>query len=339
MGSNQTNKDLTARTNEELAKAVADTSAAIGRLEALQELARRNAPMLSAVARRALDDPGAPRGLRHTAAVALGKRVDPDSEKSLVGALSSEDTGLVRLAAASLGKIGDRSTLGPLRKSDGGTSPPARRALSFARSLISYRLGLSEELLRQPPAKALARFDGADSVPARREGVPKGAFTKNAAALRLELPRLPIASSGSMRLSCRGEQLWVVLADEAVQQGTRRVAESSCIPAVVLKRSTCPERWYVHEYVMTHPDDDGSIQAFGMRPSGQMNHFGSVDVGTDDAVLTMQALNVAGIPAIALQVGYADKSGELTVREASTSISKREVAAKRLILEPVHGLS
>ncbi|MGB5398835.1 MAG: HEAT repeat domain-containing protein [Thermoanaerobaculia bacterium] len=339
MGSNQTDKDLAARTNEELAKAVADTSAAIGRREALQELARRNAPKLSAVARWALDDPGAPRGLRHTAAVALGKRVDPESEKSLVGALSSEDTGLVRLAAASLGKIGDRSTLGPLRKSDGGASPPARRAISFARSLISYRLGLPEELLRRPPTKEVARFDGADSMSVRRVKVPKGAFTKNAEDLQLELPRLPIASSGSMRLSCRGEQLWVVLAEESVQQGTRSVAERSCIPAVVLKLSTCPERWYVHEYLMTHPGDDGSIQAFGMRPSGQMNHFGGVDFEADDAVLTMQALNVAGIPAIAFQVGYADASGELTVREALTSISEREDARKRLVLEPVHGLS
>lgn len=334
-----TEKDLAARTNDDLVKTVRDTAAASDRRWAFQELAHRDGPELSEVARQACDDRRAPSELRRAAAVVLGERVDSESEKSLARALSSEDAGLARLAATSLGKIGDESTLVPLREADGSTSPPVRRATSFARSLISYRLGLPGERLRRPAARAMATLDATRAETVRVNEVPRRAIAEAADDLEVELPRLAIATSESIRLSCQGEQLWVVLSEKAMQEGSRALTDRSSVPAVVLKLATCPERWYVHEYVMTHPGAGGSILAFGVRPSGHMNHFGEVRIDGDDAMLSLQALNVAGVSALSLQIGYSGTRGDLAVREARTSFSTRDDARSRLVVKPVRGVA
>jgi hypothetical protein len=315
--------------NDELVSALTAASPPADPRSVLAELALRDAPELGAAARAVLDDESADDEARRAAAIALGRRAEPQNETALVRALSARDIGIVRHAAASLGKIGERPALEALRAVDARDRPVPGRAIAFARSLIAYRLGLEEERLARPSASELLQLHRGDAVPLDIEPVPDGAFQSAASELAAELPRLPLATSGSVRMSCLGEHLWVALAEEVAKGGRERIAARSAVAAVVLKLSTCPQRWYVHEYVLTHPVDDGAQDAFGVRPTGRLVHFGSLKLRQRKTLLTLGALDVAGVPAIQLGVTYR-KDGTLSVREALRSKQVRGDTRDRL---------
>src|SRR5690606_997444 len=120
-----------------LAEVVRGRSRAAEASEALAELVRRRragAPLLREVVR----DAARPAELRASAAVALGRTRDAEARRALVEALRDRDPSVLRRAAESLGKIGDREDLAQLECVQAPRGP-AQRSLHLPRALISSR--------------------------------------------------------------------------------------------------------------------------------------------------------------------------------------------------------
>ncbi len=142
--------------DEDLAAQVLGKVTDAYRTEALQELIRRHAPQVPWLLAHLARDRKAETTLRAMAVTALGA-IAPDSEtrRSLIAALKVGDLAVVRRAAEVLGRVGDAKALNALSAVKVQRNTAAARAVSTARHLITYRLGLDAALLPDPPKKAV----------------------------------------------------------------------------------------------------------------------------------------------------------------------------------------
>ena len=283
------------------------------RAAALKELLRRGSGQVRPLLGKLATDEGAPAELRTTAVVALGRVATPENESALRSALAATWPSVVAAAAESLGRIGGRASLDALAKVDLGPRPGAARQVAFARTLLSYRLGLGSDRLAEPPAAALLEMDRERAEPLRLEPVGAEAFLAARPSLEHELPALAVAERDSVRFSCGGERLWLVRT-EMVDRGDRVLEDTDRVAAIVLKESTCPDGWYVREYILAHPTRHGAAAVFGARPSGRLVHFGLLEPAGTAAALHLRALDAPGARALDFRAEVGPH-GELTVRE------------------------
>jgi hypothetical protein len=293
----------------------------LDRAQAIKELVRRRSPGREPVLAALVRDPKAPEDLRSTAALALGRTLSPGAQDALVAALGATSPLVVRRAAEGLGRIGDRRALDALAKVQVGRDGATARGLRFARSLISYRLGLASPRLDPPPAADLLALDQAHSLELRFEPVAADAFRLAAESIRDALPAIQISEQGSVRFACRSERLWIVLGAEAAgADGMRRLAARDGVAAIVLKESTCPSGWYVYEYILAHAQDAKRLALFGVRPSGETLHFGEVALGDSESSVRLHALNTPLVPPIDFEarVGAAGRGFAMTRASVAT---------------------
>lgn len=283
------------------------------RIEALKELLRRESPRVQPILERIVADQAAPSGLRTTAAVALGVEATPENERVLVTALTAADPYVVAAAAKSLGRIGGSRAFEAL--TDAESRGEAGRHVQFAQILISYRLGLGARRLTEPEAGALLNLDPERATAFQVEPQEDLPTESARAALRRELPAIPVAETGSVRFRCRNEHLWVLVSDEAARN-TKGLAERDLVAAVVLKESTCPDGWQVYEYIVAHPRTGGGATMFGVRPPGKLVHFGGLTQTDADADVRLQALDAPGNLALELTARFIAAEGSLVFGDA-----------------------
>ncbi|MFD0692307.1 HEAT repeat domain-containing protein [Actinomadura fibrosa] len=276
--------------------------------EALKELLRRESSRVRPFLGRIVADRTAPSGLRTTAAVALGKEATPENERALITALAADDPAVVAAAARGLGRIGGPEAFGALTRTTG-------RGVDFAQTLISYRLGLGSRRLAEPEAAALLDLDPRRAITFRFE---PPADRPADAALRRELPAIPVAETGSVRFRCRNEHLWILVSGDAAR-APRGLTERDLVTAVVLKESTCPDGWQVYEYIVAHPRKDGGAAMFGVRPTGRLVHFGLLAQTDVNADIRLQALDAPGVMALEFTAEYIAADGSLVPRSAQGS--------------------
>ena len=240
---------------------------------------RRVTPTLRRIARSSTSI--AP--MRATAAIALGKDADPANQAALIAALKAPDDRVVRRAAEALGRIGDAKALVALGKSAVPVAPAAARAHDFARSLISYRLGLGSDLLRtRLPLQPRGRKDET------AEGAPINAATlkRVTATLPEEAPGIALAPKGGVHFKCGRSEVLVL---PAAKPGD--VSRTNAVVAVALRRSGSLDRFALHLYLMAHPAGDGTAALFGVRPDGSMTHAGSMSVAKKGWDVRLEALD------------------------------------------------
>jgi HEAT repeats len=302
-------------TDDALIAAVAGRNPKMEPAAALKELARRKSPVARKAVSDVLADRTAPLELRTTAARALGKGEVPGAESALIAALDAEQPALLARAAESLGRIGSEKALSALRrvKLEGA----AGRMIQFSRTLIAYRLGLDEERLEAPPETELLDIEQERAASITFERVEPEAFRAADRYLKDELPAIPLAERGSVRFSCRHEHLWIALTKEVEGAGgAKRVAEGSAVVAVVLKESTCPEGWYIYEYILSHPRGAKKAEIFGVRPTGDLSHFGELDLKEVNVTVRLRAFNTPRLPAIDLEADYRGREGTFNFKRA-----------------------
>lgn len=299
---------------EELMRTVVRGAAVHERTAALKELLRRRADGVRPLVAKLLTDPGAPPDLRSTAARALGEEATAANEQALRQALAATEPSVVAAAAASLGRVGGRAAFDALARASTDRLSGAARNVTFARTLISYRLGLAEARLQEPPAAALLEADRNRAAPFRLQGVGPVDFQAARRWLDRELPGVAVADRGSARFTSGNEHLWVVLGEGMAAPGNAAVPTTDRVAAVVLKESTCPEGWYVQEYLLTHPGADGGAVVFGVRSTGKLVHFGSISGRDGQAVVHLRAVDAPGVAAMEFRADL--RGGDLAVREA-----------------------
>ncbi len=310
---------------DELINGVTGRRPDLDRTLALKELLRRQYPRRIGLLGEVVADRQAPPELRSTAALALGEEAGAEGEAALIVALKTEEPLVVRRAAESLGRIGDRKALAALAEVRAQPGGATARSLAFARTLISYRLGLGTDRLQTPPADALLSVPRERGVALKFEPVKPEAARADAAALKETLPAIAIAERGSVRFSCRTEHLWIVVSEDAAgKKGLGRIAGRDAVTAVVLKQSTCPGGWYVYEYILSHPRDEKALEMFGVRPSGEMVHFGEVALKGGEAAVTLRALNTPYVPAIEFTARYGGAEAAFVMTEALVAVAPAE---------------
>ncbi|WP_433271586.1 HEAT repeat domain-containing protein [Actinosynnema sp. CS-041913] len=301
---------------QELVAAVTGGGETAERTGALKELLRRGPARVRPVVERIVLDGSAPSELRTTAAVALGRQATADNERVLSAALTADDPHVVAAAAAGLARIGGRAAFDALSSVTAGPAGGAARSVAFARTLLSYRLGLGTHRLAEP--EAVLALDPGRATPFRIEGVapdPTGAARR---WLAEELPATPVTEAGSFRFRCLNAHIWVVLSEEVAGRPAGAVAERDRVAAVVLKESTCPDGWHVYEYVLSHPREGRGAAVFGVRPTGKLVHFGELTERDGTTALHLRAVDAPGTPALDFRADLTP-TGTLTVRDAAYS--------------------
>jgi HEAT repeats len=283
------------------------------RKAALKELLRRRSPLVRPMLGRLVTDSAAPAELRTTAAVALGREATAANEDALRRALAAEDPAVVSAAAEGLARIGGRAAYDALRKRT-EPRPGPTRGLAFARTLIAYRMGLGTERLAEPPTESLLELDRARAVSLPLREVGEQDFAAARPWLERELPAIPVAQKGSVRFTCGNEHLWLVLAEGIIGSGGSAAAERDRVAAAVLKESECPDGWFVHEYILTHPRPGQGAALFGLRSSGKLVHFGEIGAGANAAV-QVRAVDAPGVAGLELRAELG-ADGALAIREA-----------------------
>jgi hypothetical protein len=305
--------------DEDLINGAAGRRADVDRVLALKELLRRRASGRTPLLAELVKDGGAPAELRTTAALALGKEPSAAAEEALIAALQGREPLVARRAAESLGRIGDRRALDALGRISVDLRGAAGRGVAFARTLISYRLGIGSHRLAAPPASELLQVDAAHGVVLKFEPVAPEAFRSASASLQEALPAIPVSEQGSVRVKCRSEHLWIVVAKEVATAGLRRLSERDGVAAVVLKESACPEGWYVYEYILGHAAGPQRLALFGVRPSGETVHFGEAGLEAEDAAVRLQALNTPYVPPISFEANVAAGGRGLVMTRATVA--------------------
>lgn len=308
-------------TDRKLADAARGRRAEPGRTAALKELLRRESPRARRVVCDVLVDRKAPLEMRTTAARALGKMPGAAAETSLLAALKTREGSLQARVAETLGRIGGRKAFDALGRVKSKSGTAQARTVRFARSLIAYRLGLDEARLRRPPKSKVLKLGRKRAARLKFERVSPNTFRAAAASVAEELPGIAIAQRGSVRFTCRHERLWLVLTAEVDGAGAaQRIADSPAVVAVLLKESHCPDAWYVYEYFLSHPRAAGKADLFGVRPTGELSHFGNIDMDDRDAAVHLQTVNTPRLqPAIELAAEYRGRSGSLTFTDANVA--------------------
>jgi len=287
---------VSALADEALVAAIGARQPVYGQAAAVKELARRRFPRASPVLAAVMLDPGAPGAMRAAAAVALGRQVVPEHQRALALALRADEEGVIRRAAEALGRIGDRDALPALRAVPAPADPAARRALAFARSLLAYRLGLDDELLKPPDDGSSAAPVGEGAAALRPEPIGKDLGKRVAADLERELPAISMSVDGGVRFDCAGELLVAV-----PNAFLPAVPTSAFVAALVLKHWQAVDRFSPHLFLLSHPTGSGSLALFGVRPDGTMTHTGAIRVSGGALDFRLEALDTPYSPPVAFE--------------------------------------
>jgi hypothetical protein len=306
-----------------LVEAVQGGPAEVSRMEALKELARRRSPRAGGVLSSVLLDNALPADLRAVAAVEAGKQVLPASERALVAALQSGPSLVVRRAAESLGRVGGREALEALRATRSYKQEPAvARAVSFARSLISYRLSVGTDLLETPGAAEVLKLDDPEPAAVQVEPVSADVVERMTPRFRLEVPGVAVSLRGALQLRC-GANEFLLMPQQALSDLGRRNA----VVGVVLKRAQSLEYFALHLYLLSHPRDERTLALFGVRPDGTVTHFGEILLGAPEHAFRLNALNTPYGPPVDIQ-GHIDVATHRIVL-AQAVVNRRLSRAQR----------
>jgi HEAT repeats len=288
----------------ELIAAVRGRSETLGSVEALKELIRRRSRKRTTILMRVVMDEGETPDLRTTAAVELGKERRKGHQEALLAALRSKDPSVVRRSAEALGRIGDESALEALA-SVRIRRGAVRRSVEFAKTLISYRLRLETNRLRPPSEAQRMELNRRRAVPLEVEKPRARELETILPLLRRELPTIPVSPEAILRFSCGADRFLVVFNRDVHRRKTLTpVAARSAVPAVVLKRSPSLERFYVYEYLLTHPSADGTLLLFGVRTTGVVAHFGEVQLEPARAEFKVGTIETRYSPPVTIEGSY-----------------------------------
>lgn len=294
---------------------------------ALKTLAARYPDEVLPEAQRVAADPTLPDSLRSVAAVELGRHAEPETQQTLIEMIPTASPGLSRHVFRALGQIGGESTLEVLEAAN-APEGPARTALGFARSLISYRIGLPRYLLE--PIRPDRKLDVLRR-PVELEIDQLGRDRIEAALpdLRRQLPRLSFQRDHGTVLVCGGTEHWILMNEEVASDGGRiSVSERPMIAGVIVKFRECSNRFSLDEYLLVNGDGGERVTLLGTRPSGIVVHSGSIRLVGDEATFVLEATNPPYGRPLELQ-GRADAAGRLSFSQARIDSWTREQPAKR----------
>ncbi len=279
MPTTQTPTPLHTRSTTELLRLARATRPDVAR-ESLKVLSRRRSPSAPRLARDLVLH-HADQHVRAAAAVVLGRSRETATQETLLIALHDDDPIVLRRVAQSLGRIGDIAALRALQAKTVAEDTPVGRAVATARTLLSYRLGVTDHLV-DPARTGLASFRVAGGVEIKvgtRLRRPRSSVAADAAR---ELPGLGLDPRAVLAFECSGQPGALVAAEVVTSAGApTEVFAQPLLAGALLRDRPCSERYSLDAYVLVDDrNDTGGTkpELWLMRPDGTVLHHGKVIV-------------------------------------------------------------
>ena len=278
----------------ELTAAISARSAtAEDAVEAFKELRRRGGPAVSPIARTKVAAKSAPVALRTAAAVALGAEASSENEAALIKALDPAAPVLIKSVAQSLGRIGDKAALKKLDAMPAPETASDARAISFAKSLIGYRLRLNvHQIAPAAPSKRLVPAQ-ADTETLAVTALKPASVDAVSADLRRHAPGIALTNEGALQFKCRNSHFMIVMTRTFEDAGDMiDFGRQSGVLAVVLKKTTCSDgsSYALYEYILGNAAEGGKMALIGVRANGETIHSGHVNLD-DVGAFSLEAEN------------------------------------------------
>lgn len=257
---------------------------------AIHELGRRRSPERSRLLTDVLLDRKRDADVRATAAVQLGRRAEPAHREALLDAMKGAEPPVARRAAEALGRIGDEDAYARLRRLR-PRDPVVQQSVAFARTLISYRLGLDRDLLDAPRPPQLPAGQRGEPMDIDFATPSKAAVREALTAAEEEFPTLPLSTDGALHFSCAGDQFFVGFNDEVQGRDTLApLGEHNAVLMTVMRRPEVLERYGAYLYILTHPEREDRLRLFGVRTTGAVVLTGEVRLSERGATFRVGAL-------------------------------------------------
>lgn len=261
-------------------------------VEAFKELRRRGGPAAAQIGRTKVTAKSAPIALRTAAAVALGAEASSENEAALIRALDPTAPVLIKSVAQSLGRIGDKAALKKLEAMPAPDTASDAKAISFAKSLISYRLRLNTHQIKPAaPSKRLVPGQAGSEALAVTSLKPASVDAVSA-DLRRHVPGIALTNKGALQFKCRNSHFMIVMTRAFEDAGDMAdFGRQSGVLAVVLKQATCSDGSYtLYEYILGNAAEGSKIALVGVRASGETIHSGHVNLD-DVGAFSLEAEN------------------------------------------------
>jgi hypothetical protein len=299
-------------------------------LTSIKEISRRQSPRRLEVFRQVLADPKQEVSVKKTAVTQLGTEPLRENQEILLEQVDTKDPGLYVPLARSLGKIGDERALERLEKAEPPDDSTARRVHEFAKSLIAYRLRLNTNFIAEPSDAALLRVEKGITFEVKKaDGKRMG---KALAAVRKDLPAVPLAEHGAARLDCRGNELLLMFTGEFAARDLDTLGDRNALPLVILKNNLSLERYFLDYYLFTHPSRDGrEVIILGTRPRGDLTFKGRIQNLNGETTFELHSVSSRYAPAIEVEGRYHQETRSWDFTKAITDTT---IGAKSTVGTP-----
>lgn len=280
---------------------------------AVHALSARRSPQRSEALVQALADRTRPTQVRAAAALALGRDDRPEHQTALMDALAVRDRDIARRVVESLGRIGDVEAyerLNRVRRSD----PVAARAVSFARTLLSYRHGLGVDLIDAPPPEHLPEDQYVGVGDVEVSTTPSSNLLEEALDdAHTELPAVRLSPDAAVGIEC-GESSFVAAFTDEVQrrQTLTPLGQRNAVLAVVLRRVPPLAGFEPWLWVLTHPERADRLRLFGVRTTGQVVLTGEANLDERAALFRMGSLRTPTQTPVTVEAQYDHESKEVS---------------------------
>ena len=256
---------------------------------AIGELVRTRSPRRTSVLTEVVRDEKQDTDVRAMAALHLGRLAIPAHREALLEVVSGSLDPVRRRAAEALGRIGNEESLAHLRRLR-PRDPVVKRSVNFARSLISYRLGLGTDLLEAPPARRLASSQRVRSVDTAIPPATGILLEEALAASREELPAMRLSSAGARQLACGANQFVLAFNREFHERKTlSALRRRNAVLMVVLWKPSTLDFFETYMYVLAHPEREGRLRLLGLRSMGLITLTGEIDLRERSAAFRIQS--------------------------------------------------
>lgn len=289
-------------------------------LRALSRIGSRTG--LKAIA-RVLVDRQAPTEMRVGAARTLGRSRGGPGQDALLPLLSDGDPAVVAAAADSLGRIGNVQALAALEAITPIADDAHSRRIRFAQSLLSYRLGVGSHLVQSPPESAFV-VAGSDAKPVDQRRAPHDIARRAIEDAARDLPALPLIGDGAQLLQCWGLDLLLAPTElVATSEDVRALDDRNAIPAMLLRRWDCPERWAPSVLLLTHPGRDGA-ELVATRVDGTIIGGGNATQRDAHRDFNLRSTRSGLFPAVEVEGSFSTDDGFQLDRAVSAGKTERQ---------------
>ncbi len=295
-------------------------------LESLKELSRRRSPQRLEIFKEIFADPQQSRRAKRNIITELGTEQIPKNQELLLKQLPSVDANLFPRIVRSLGKIGDEEALIRLEEIKVPDDAISKRSIEFTKSLIAYRLRLDRHLIQTPSSAHLVKLS--KGIPFETTKATTKIVNLANEHVRKDLPAIPLANRGAMRLRCQNNELLLVFTNDFRQaQALRTLSQRSALPLVLLKKGYSLDRYILQQYFFTQPSKDSKeISVLGVRPRGDLTYLGKIQMTDRDFIFSLGSVETRYSPAIEVE-GRFDPSKKTW--QFSKALSSVNVAARK----------